>query len=421
MKSFEPKPENDFMEFIERYYKECRSQSEGIEAIAGKWTFEDIIPGLSDFDTRFICSNDMDVDDWCKMSTAVGKVHLDFCRRFPKWVRLLEHLPGMNLTWNEIRDEYTYYPEYKQWTFYYTSNPALLDRTRKILKKRPWDKKDEYFHLKKFATYYGPYDRNRDPGVNLGRLRNKYLMHSRIMHYFCPPVQSAMSIILKRNIAGKKEAFRLASNVFSKSTIFGQAIDIVNKHYEIPELYIEPVLSEFEDKLFSMIKTIGERLKDEITLIPKNEKENIYEWKQYIEQILISPQLKIFDNSKFSRLMKGRLEFYAKAPGYFENIWLIRNELGRLGEMFYRIPYRTFCKVILNEEIKNPDNIVKQLVPDILTQKEAEATLEFSRLLPGTWEKGTEVETALKVVEVFDDFFKGLNKINDYVREHKTQ
>lgn len=418
MSTFEPKPENDFMEFIQTYYNECRKHFDGIEAIAGKWTYEDLIPGLSDFDTRFICSNGLSAEDWCRMSTVVGKVHLDLCERFPKWIRILEHLPGVNLTWDEFTDDYTYYPEYQQWSFYYTSNQDALDRAKDILKKRPWDDRDEYFHLKKFTTYYGPYNREIDPAINLGPFESKYPLHSRIMHYFCPPIQSAMSIILKRNIAGKKETFKLASNMFSKFSVFDEIFDIIDKHYEIPQLYKEPALSQFESRLFSMIKMFKERLKNEITLVPEDKRNDVDEWKKCIEQIPVPPQLKIFDNSKFSRLMKGRLEFYAKAPSYFDNIWLIQNELGRIGEKFYRIPYKTFWKVIHEEEIENPDNIVRNLVPDILTDREAEATLEFSRLLPGTWKEGTEVKTALEIVEVFDDFFKGLDKISGYVKNY---
>ncbi len=56
-----------------------------IEAIAEKWTFEDLIPGMSDFDTRFVCSNDMTLDDWCRMSTAVGQVHLDLSNGHVIW------------------------------------------------------------------------------------------------------------------------------------------------------------------------------------------------------------------------------------------------------------------------------------------------------------------------------------------------
>ncbi len=114
--SFLPRPPNDFPEFIETYYHECRAQVPQIEAIAAKWIFEDLIPGLSDFDARFICSDTMTAEDWCKMSMAVGQVHLDLCQRHPKWTRILEHLPGVNLTWDELTSEETYYPEYKQKT-----------------------------------------------------------------------------------------------------------------------------------------------------------------------------------------------------------------------------------------------------------------------------------------------------------------
>ena len=89
-----------------------------LEGIAGKWRFEDLIPGLSDFDSRFICADNMTIEDWCDLSEITGDVHLNLSKRFPHWARTLEHLPGINLTWQELMDERTYYPEYLQWSFY---------------------------------------------------------------------------------------------------------------------------------------------------------------------------------------------------------------------------------------------------------------------------------------------------------------
>ena len=77
---FEPKPKNDFEEFFEFYYAECRDRLPRIAAIAAKWTFADLIPGMSDFDTRFILEDGMTVRDWCEMSTAVGEVHLELAQ-----------------------------------------------------------------------------------------------------------------------------------------------------------------------------------------------------------------------------------------------------------------------------------------------------------------------------------------------------
>ena len=56
---FAPAPPNEFREFIQLYYERCRQVCPKLIAAAGKWEFEDLIPGLSDFDTRFIFSDAM--------------------------------------------------------------------------------------------------------------------------------------------------------------------------------------------------------------------------------------------------------------------------------------------------------------------------------------------------------------------------
>ena len=406
-----PKPENDFLKFIKTYFNECHRRFPKIEAIAGKWGFEDLIPGMSDFDTRFICSDDITVDEWCTMSTVVGEVHLDMCRRFPEWIRILEHLPGVNLTWEELLDDFTYYPEYRQWSFYFCVNQAKLDRALNTLNSRLWDDRDEYFHLKKFTTYYGPYDREIDVPINLGEYLCKYPLHSRIMHYFSPPVQSAVSIILKRPIRSKVEAFRLASRMFPELKIFNEIFEILGVHYEVQQLYEEPYLSEFDKRLFAALEVVMNELRNHITLIPEENRGSVSDWKHALQKVQVAPQMLVFDNCRFSRLMKGRLCFYAAAPAYFDNIFLIQNELKRLGNNFYRVPYKTFWKIVKGESVSDPDTIINKLVPDILTEKEAAATLEFSRLMPGVWEEGKEVEIALKTCTIFDDFYRGLNKI----------
>lgn len=417
--TFEPCPENDFKEFIEIYYAECKGRIPKIEAIAGKWTFEDLIPGMSDFDTRFICSNNMTVDDWCEMSTAVGEIHLDLCKRFPKWIRILEHLPGINLTWNEYTDDFTYYPEYRQWSIYNCSNEMELENAKKLFSIKPWCERDEYFHLKKFITYFSPYNREIDPAINLGAFENKYPLHSRMMHYFTPPLQSAVSIILKRTIRGKLESLRIAKEVFQEPEVTDTIDEIfyaLEKHYEVPELYEEPELSLLENRLFNALKIIKKRLSDSITLV-SNVSGNIDDWKKELSNVPIEPQLIIFDSSRFCRLMKGRLRFYANTPGYFDSIWLIQNELKRIGNMFYRTPYRIFWELYSGDKVENIDTVIPKLVPDILNSSEAEATLKFSRLASGTWEERKEVQTALTIADIFDEFFHGLNKIITRVRE----
>ena len=414
---FTSRPENDFRFFIDTYYDECRKRIPQIEAIAGKWRFEDLIPGMSDYDTRLICANGMSARDWCDMSQEVGNAHLYLCQKYPDWARNLEHLPGINLTWAELTDDFSYYPEYLQWTFYENSNEKEFKHAANVLNDRKWESRDEYFHLKKFLLYFTPYNRSIDPAINLGAYENKYPLHSRIMHYFNPPVQSAVSVILNKTIKGKREAFRIAQELFPELKVIKELEGILEKHYETEALYHEPALFNFETRLFEALKHIFDALKEKIRIVPDVRDMNKEQLSKELGKVSIPPRLVIFDNCKFSRLMKGRLRFYANAPGHFDNIWTIQNELRRIGNSFYKTPYRTFWKILTGEDITDPDDIVMKLVPEYLNQKEAAATLEFSRLTPGTWEEGKEVELALEIADVFDDFFTGLNRIMESISD----
>ena len=125
---FTPKPENSFREFIDTYFSRCRAACPELRAVAGKWIFEDLIPGLSDFDTRFIVADGMKAVDWAMMSARVGEIHTELARSEPRWARILEHLPGVNLTASEVADPVFYYPESQLWTFYDGDPGGYLDR-----------------------------------------------------------------------------------------------------------------------------------------------------------------------------------------------------------------------------------------------------------------------------------------------------
>ena len=418
MTSFVQKPENDFKGFINLYYDECRKRFPKMEAIAGKWRFEDLIPGLSDFDTRFICSNDMKADDWCEMSTIVGEVHLGICNKNKRWIRILEHLPGVNITWDELTEEFSYYPEYRQWSFYDTSEPDKLREAERYFSKKVWTTRDEYFYLKKFIGYYAPYNSSLDPLVNLGVYENKYYLHSRIMHYFVPSIQAAISIILKRPMPGKLDTLRVAKEMFTKESLFDELLDIIDQHYEIEKLYNESESYFFDKRLFDVLTLVKNELRNCVTILPDKLGKNIDEWKKQISKLRVSPYLKVSDYTRFWRLMKGRFYFYSNAPSYFDSVPLIINELGRLGSWFYRIPFTEYWNLVTGDKISEPDSIVRELVPDVLTSKEADATLEFSNLFFNVKKKGNEKEISNKLIYIFDDFTKGLDKIICLLRKH---
>ena len=412
---FPPKPENDFAEYIRTYYRECRYRFNRIEGIAGKWMFRDLVPGMSDFDTRFIVKDGMTADDWCAMSSAVGEAHLDLCQKYPGWARNLEHLPGVDLTWTELTAERSYYPEFQLWTYYQTEHPERISAAQRQFARRPWDIKDEYFHLKRFCLYFGRYDRAIDPPINLGVHAAKYPMHSRLMHYFNPPVLSAVCLLEKRNFAGKMDAFELAGRLFPDLPCWEMTSEILHANYETPEWYVEPGLTELEDALEAGLSALARALWGAITLVPPDAGLDVAAWKRALQQVPLDPALVIFDNAKFARLMKGRLWFYVHAPAHFDTAWLIQNELRRIGHNFFRAPFQTYWRLKMGERVENPAMILDQLRGALLTDAEVEATREFDRLTSVPTKPGDESAAAAAIVSVFDDFFRALNKISEAV------
>ncbi|MEW6754996.1 MAG: hypothetical protein AB1505_29030 [Candidatus Latescibacterota bacterium] len=412
---FAPRPQNDFADYIHTYYRECRYHCGHIEAIAGKWMFRDLIPGMSDFDTRFLVDNGMTTDDWCRMSEVVGQVHLQLCERYPCWARNFEHLPGINLTWKELGAEGSYYPEYQQWTYYHATHPEKVAAALDRFARRPWDQKDEYFHLRKFCLYYGRYDRAIDPAVNLGVHANKYPLHSRLMHYFNPPVLSAVCLLERRNIPGKMDAFEIAAGLFPHLRCWELVRGILHAGYETPEWYQEPRLTELEDVLEEALQALARRLREVVTLVPAEAGVDIVAWQAALRRVPVDPALVIFDNAKFSRLMKGRLYFYCHAPSRFDTTWLIQNELKRIGESFFRAPFRTFWRIRTGHVVEDPASILDELCGDPLTQAEVDGARRFAQLTPGHWEAGRERPIALEIVAVFDDFFRALTRISQAV------
>jgi hypothetical protein len=157
------------------------------------------------------------------------------------------------------------------------------------------------------------------------------------------------------------------------------------------------------------------RLQTATTLIPHNAGVDIGAWKAALQRVPLDPALVIFDSAKFSRLMKGRLYFYCHAPPDFDTLWLIQNELRRIGNNFYRVPFRTYWKIRTGETVEDPTAILDRLRGDPLSDAQVEATKEFACLTPGRWESGQEYEIARRIIEIFDDFFKALTKISESV------
>ncbi len=373
---FAPAPANDFADFIAEYHTRCLARVPMIRAVAGKWAFADLIPGLSDFDTRFILNDGMTPRDWSAMSLAVGQVHTELAQEFPRWARNLEHLPGVNLTINELTHPLLYYPEFSQWTFYRGAD-ELLQKLRSTLEQVAWSPRAELYHLKRLAIFFGPYQRGIDPPVNLGPWESKYPLHSRFMHYFAPPVQALVSLKLRQTIRGKFEALRLARDLFPHPQVIDQLFEVVDQHYECPMLYQEPALSELEQQLERYLSAAWATLGDRVTLIAVSPEDSRADLSAKVKAVPIDPFELFFAVAKFGRLMQGRLLFYAREIAWFETDFLIANELGRIVGNFYHQPLLAYGLARYGERLE-PTGVLERLRGALLNDAQVAGMQRFA-------------------------------------------
>jgi hypothetical protein len=406
---FEPRPPNDFDEFISVYFKRCQERFDKLRAIAGKWTFEDLIPGLSDFDTRFVVADGAGFDDWIAMSLAVGRVHAELAGERPHWARMLEHLPGINLTISEITEPAAYYPEFGQWTFY-QGDASAIERIETYLAGRAWTARDEAFFLKKFATYFGPYQRGIDPPINMGRWENKYPLHSRFMHYFTPPVQAAVSLVKRRAVRGKFDALRHARELFDRPEVIDRVLDIVERHYEVPQYCAEPRLGDVERELDDYLRDVYAQLARHVTLIDIDPVDTAEQVRSRIAAMPADPVAQFLTGARFCRLMKGRLLFYGQSIDGFDSAWLIRNELGRIVPSFYEAPLRAYGQLRFGRRV-DPREVLERLTGEVITMEDRQAVAGFVRTAGAPIPEGQERARARQVAAEFDPMLRVLEDL----------
>lgn len=407
---FAPCPDNIFPAFILEYFERAKKACPRIEGICGKWEFEDLIPGLSDFDTRFFFSDDTTAEEWPEISRAVGRIHTEICREYPGRARILEHLPGINLTWSESLDPLSYYPEFHQWTLYHAPREKKAARFEEYLALRPWDTADELFNLKKFALYYTPYDRGIDPPINLHEFESKYPLHSRFMHYFCPPVQSLVSLRLKRLVRGKLEAFRLARELFPNPHVIDRTFKAIHCHYEIPAWYEEPEISRIEEELFRYLQEAYCTVCPKITIIEAAPSDNSRELKAKLGNASLRVLDTLFDGVKFCRLMMGRLFFYAENIPHFDSLWLIRHELGRDRKMLYENTFFAFGFIAWGKRL-SPDEALERCRGEFLTASEIRDVRAYADSFGKPYDPSSIKQFAVAIADTMGPFQVVLEKL----------
>ncbi|HEV8718696.1 MAG TPA: hypothetical protein VGX03_38490, partial [Candidatus Binatia bacterium] len=254
-----------FTEFAARFFEETKNRFPACVSLWAKWDPEDLIPFLSDFDSRVVCTDAVGPDDWVEFDRAIGEIHLDLTRTHRDWARILEHTPGVNVTRDEMLDPLLFHPETAQWSHYLGDNewwPAVEAHHR----RQDWGDRHEYCFLRRFLYYYGPYQHGIDPPINLGCYEHKYALHSRLWHYFVPALQAALALVRRRTIRGKFETLCGWREIMPSETVLSRAQEIVERHYEVSELHDEWALARLENELYRVLEEVLDCVKDSITL-----------------------------------------------------------------------------------------------------------------------------------------------------------
>lgn len=407
---FAPCPANDFAEFIATYFKRCSERVPEIEGNAGKWCFEDLVPGMSDFDTRFFVRDSMTAEGWCRMSMEVGRVHFELARERKEWARNLEHLPGVNLTWSELLDPKQYFPEFSQWTFHH-GNEKRLKAARTMAAGHKWTADDERYHWKKISIYYGPYNRTIDPAINLGVYENKYPLHSRLLHYLAPPVHSAVCLMEKKSTPGKLEAMWRAKQLFPNPKTMQRVMDLIASHYESPDDLKEPGLTSLDEELTRYLECVVETLIKNGAALECPKRPSVKELKNAVAVMNGPPSFsQLFENAKFARLMKGRLWFYGQDLSWFDSAPLVRNELNRMRANFFEGPLRFYVKLAMNKDV-SAHTALNMMEGNVLDRAQVEACRKFAYASRPECPDSELKQRAREIAEIFDPFLHALESL----------
>jgi hypothetical protein len=409
-----PAPANDFAEFCETYLQRCRARVPQIVGAAAKWRFEDLIPGLSDFDTRLLLAGPMTPDDWRHLSLAVGEVHTRLAQERPDWHRNLEHLPGLNLTLHELEDPRLDFPEFRQWTFY-GDDPAWQSPAHRV-QARPWSARDEAYHLGKVATYFGPYIRGIDPPVNLKQFTDKYTLHSRYLHYFTPPVQAMVSLKLRRTVFGKLEALRLAREHLPRPEVVERVLQDIDDHYADPDHYRDAWLVDLEAELEAYLAQAWGSLRGGLTLVEPDPADDRGALRRKVAELEPDPLAQFFTSTRFCRQMEGRLRFYAAGVPGFDADWLIGVELGRIVPLFY---HRALQAVAAAHGDPSADEraTLDRLAGEVLGDELAQNYRHFAEAVPKLNQNPDRAAAARAVAELFPPILIVIEQVGRYLLE----
>jgi len=396
---------NEFAQFAQAYFSPCKREFGDLETLSAKWNPEDMIPGLSDFDGRLIVAGTVGPEGMVKLDEVVSGVHMQLCLEYPRWARILEHTPGIAVTWDELYDPRLYNPETRMWCPH-LGDVEAFEAFERHLACIPWQQCDEYFYLKKFAYYFSPYQRGIDPAINLGIFEPEYAWHSRAMHYFVPAIQAAIAVIKRKAIRGKLDVVRLWKDMLPNETIFDEIIEMTSKQYAFGGLTNDQALRLFENRLFDVLCTIKELVFEAADIVRLAPEDDIDKLRAQLKSSPPDPLMVLFNGIRFGRIRKSRYVFYTESPEFFASDRLLEGEfVNWTREVLVRAVLQAYGRLRCGKSDARLEEIIEAICPNVIDNRQADILRTMYEVSFDQYEPGKVRELINKIVPLWADYY----------------
>lgn len=376
-----------------------------------KWRYEDLVPGLSDLDPRVLC-HDIGPDEWLELDRFTAEIQLEILGKHPEWSRKLEHTPGVCMTLDEAFDPLLYQPEMRQWSYYYSDRGAY-HQIKAYLRQRPWDERDERFHLARWLMFWGPYDRGIDPPVNVSSaVEPKYALHSRAMHYFVPALQAALSIVDREAVGGKRETLYRWLSRYPNEPTLNEVSHMLEVHYEVPALYDQDALCAFEERCFGFLRKIAPLVLEAVMVVSRPKKVTTDDLKARYQAQPPDPLQTMFTGVKYARIRTGRWHIYLYAPPYFATDWLLGNEIRQVRAYFTRPFFSSLAYLRWDGARLSIEEIIARLRREMLSAEEADVVLRMFELAHCETGHNSARDRVEKAMPLFPTYYRILERLS---------
>jgi len=404
----------EFFELAEVYSQRVAEAVPGFVATVAKWRPEDLIPGLSDIDTRIVCE-EMSPGEWMAFDEVVCQVHLDLVRERPEWSRKLEHEPGFCLTPAEAFDPSLYQAEMAHWSFYYGDQDFIF-RVREYMRERSWEVRDELHHLKRWLMFWGPYNREIDPPINIApSIEPKYALHSRAMHYFVPSLQAAISLLNRSTVHGKREALYRWLERLPDERVLHETAHMLEVHYNVPALYDNAELFAYEDRCYAFLRRIAPEVLETVTAVELPFSSTLDEamaaLRKSLAALALKPLTTLYDGLRGSRARRARYYLYLDAPEHFATEWLVQNEVGFLQRNFTRHTWRAYAALRWNDPDMPLSQLLSRAQPEPLAPAEATLVADMFAIAGRSKDPSRARQALREAADCYGDYYVVLDKI----------